>query len=193
MELQIFLENLMKVSLGSQAKDYKAKKAFKTTLSWIVNTNYRGGCHDTSAALYMLLFEQGLNPELCIGEVQITENKFFDHSWVSVDGMILDASICMPNIREYTFPPVFASKELFKLGAPEVRYGASSPVGFDSSAKFVSSVNLQEYSSGHQDNPNKLWNLTKTLAKEAGIKVNTGKLKSRYGGLTRTIAGKQPI
>jgi len=190
MELRIYLENLKKVSLGSQTKDYKAKKVFQPALSWIVKTDYRGGCHDTSAALHMLLCEQGLNSELCIGEVQIDENTFFDHSWVSVDEMILDASICMPNIGGYAFPPVFASKELLSLGSPKVSYGAISPVGFDSSAQFVSSVNLQEYSSGHPDDPNKLWDLTKILAKEAGIKVNAGKLKSRYGGLTRTIVRK---
>jgi hypothetical protein len=190
MELSIYLENLKKVSLGSQTKDYKVKKVFQPILSWIVKTDYRGGCHDTSAALHILLCEQGLNSELCIGEVQIDENTFFDHSWVTVDEMILDASICMPNIGGHAFPPVFASVELLKLGTPQVRYGAKSSQGFDSSAQFVSSVNLQEYSLAFPDNPNKFWSLTKILAKEAGIKVNVGKLKSLYSELTRTIVCK---
>lgn len=190
MELRAYLENLNKVFLHSKGDDYKAKKAFNPMLSWIIKTDYRGGCHDTSAALHMLLGEQGVNSELCIGEVKIDENNFFDHSWVTVDGMILDASICRPNFSGYAFPPVFASKELLKLDKPQVIYGEKSPVGFDSTAKFVSSVNLKDYSSGHPDDPNKLWDITKELAKEAGIKVNIGKLKNRYGELSRTIVLK---
>jgi hypothetical protein len=187
MELAIYLKNLQKISLSSQANDDKAKKVFSSVLSWIVKTNYCGGCHDTSAALHILLSEQGLNSELCIGEVQINENSFFDHSWVRVDGMILDASICRPNIGGYAFPPVFASKELLKMNVPQVIYGAKSPVGFDPVGQFVSSATLQEYSSGQPDDPNKLWNITQILAKEAGMKVNAEKLKGQYGGLIRTI------
>lgn len=187
MESKIWLINIDGVSLHSNSVDYKAKKSFKAVLNWIVKTNYRGGCHDTSAVLHMLLGEQGINSSLCIGEVKIDERSFFDHSWVTVDGLILDASVCMPNIGSYTFPPVFASKDLHTLDTPAIHYGVSSPVGFDSEAKFVSKASLSEYSLGHPDDPNKLWNLTKTLAKEAGIKVNAGKLKVRYGAVMRNI------
>jgi len=187
MESKIWLKNLDRVSLASANIDYKAKKVFKAVLNWILKTNYRGGCHDTSAALYMLLSEMGVNASLCIGEVKIDEKSFFDHSWVIVDDVILDASVCMPNIGGYAFPPVYASKELLALGSPKIHYGASSPVGFDSEAKFVSEANLSEYSSGHPDDPNKLWDLTKILAKQAGIKVNVGKLRSHYGTVTRNI------
>lgn len=187
MESKIWLKNLDRVFLNSKSNDYKTKKVFKAVLNWIVKTDYRGGCHDTSAALHMLLGEKGINSRLCIGEVKIDEESFFDHSWVTVDDLILDASVCMPNIGGYAFPPVFASKELLTLEIPKIHYGARSPEGFDSVAKFVSKASLSEYSLGHPDDPNKLWNLTKTLAKEAGIKVNTGKLKDRYGAVTRNV------
>lgn len=187
MELNTWLKNIDGVSLHSNSVDYKAKKVFKAVLNWIVKTNYRGGCHDTSAALHMLLGEQGINSRLCIGEVKIDEQSFFDHSWLTVEGLILDASVCMPNIMGYAFPPVFASKDLQTLDAPAIHYGVRSPVGFDSEAIFVSKASLSEYSLGHPDDPNKLWNLTKTLAKEAGIKANAGKLKEQYGAVMRNV------
>jgi hypothetical protein len=187
MDSNIWLKNIDRVALCSTSVDYKAKKAFKAVLNWIVKNNYRGGCHDTSAALHMLLGEQGVKSSLCIGEVKIDEQSFFDHSWVTVDDLVLDASVCMPNIGGYAFPPVFASKDLLTLDAPQIYYGERSPVGFDSEAKFVSSASLSEYSSGHPDDPNKLWSLTKTLAKEAGVKVNAGKLKDQYGAVMRHV------
>jgi len=184
MELQVWLKNLDRVSLGSVSLDYKAQKAFKVVLTWMVKTEYRGGCHDTSAALYMLLNELGVNSRLCIGEVKINDRNFFDHSWVMIDNVILDASVCMPNIGGYAFPPVYASKELLTLATPEIHYGIASPIGFDSDAKFVSKANLSEYSFGH---PNKLWNLTKKLAKKAGVKASSEKFKKQYGLVTRNI------
>jgi hypothetical protein len=187
MDSKIWLKNLNGVYLSPKGVDYKAKKVFKTVLNWIIKTEYRGGCHDTSAALHMLLSEQGINSSLCIGEVKIDEKYFFDHSWVTVDDLVLDASVCMPNIGGYAFSPVFASKELQNLGIPQIYYGAKSPLGFDSEAKFVSQANLLKYSLGHPDDPNKLWNLTKALAKEAGVKVNAGKLKKQYGAVKRNI------
>lgn len=187
MDSKIWLKNIDRVSLCSTRVDYKAKKVFKVVLNWIVKNNYRGGCHDTSAALHMLLGEQGVKSNLCIGEVKIDERRFFDHSWVTVDDLVLDASVCMPNIGGYAFPPVFASKDLLTLNAPQIYYGERSPVGFDNEAKFVSNASLSEYSSGHPDDPNKLWSLTKTLGKEAGIKVNAGKLKVQYGAVMRHV------
>jgi len=187
MESKVWLKNLDGASLKSKCVDYKAKKVFKAVLSWIVKYNYRGGCHDTSAALHMLLSEQGVKSSLCIGEVKVDEESFFDHSWVTVENLILDASVCMPNSGGYAFPPVFASKELLNLGSPQIHYGARSPVGLDDEAEFVSKVNLAEYSLGHPDDPKMLWKLTKTLAKESGLKVNTGKLQERYGTVIRNI------
>jgi hypothetical protein len=68
---------------------------FGSSLEWIYSTEYRGGCHDTSAAIYILLSEQGLSPHLCIGEVKYSES-YFDHSWIELNNKIYDAAICMP-------------------------------------------------------------------------------------------------
>ncbi len=187
MDLNTWLKNVDKVYLRNRGADYKAKKVFKAVLRWIVINEHRGGCHDTSAALHMLLTEQGVNSILCIGEVRIHERIHFDHSWVTVDELVFDASVCMPNMGGRAFPPVFASKDLSTLNTPTIYYGEESGQGFDNTAKFVSRASLAEYSSAHRDKPEMLWKLTKTLAKEAGFKVNAGKLKNRYGTLTRNV------
>ncbi|TYK64185.1 lasso peptide biosynthesis protein [Colwellia echini] len=186
MEFKQWLQNIENLS-HTQKSDYKIKKTFKAVLNWVYKTQYRGACHDTSAVLYILLMEQGVDAKLCIGEVKIDDNSYFDHSWVEVEGLVLDASVCMPNIGGYEFPPVFASKCLSNLTPPKLSYGKSSPVGLDDVGIFVSSVNLMDYSLGHPEDPNKLWKLAKTLSKEAEIKVNSGKLKDKYGNVKRIL------
>jgi len=159
-------------------------KVYLPVLSWIHRTQYRGGCHDTSAAMYILLGELGIKSELCIGEVQAGE-KWFDHSWLEVDGKIYDASVCMPNISEYAFPPVFYSADLDSGGKPDINYGNDSPVGLGDEAKFVISTTLGEYSDHNPNGPNQLWQLTKLLAKECGLKINAGKIRNKYQNVKR--------
>jgi len=186
MEFKLWLNNLDKI-MCSRKNDYLINKTFKGVLTWIYKTEYRGGCHDTSAALFMLLSEQGIDSKLCIGEVKIDDTSYFDHSWVEIDGLILDASVCMPNIGIYAFPPVYASQSLSMLGEPLITYGALSPVGFDEKGMLISSINLSDYSLGNAENPNILWDLTKILSKEIGLRVNAGKLKKKYGAVKRSL------
>ena len=186
MEFKLWLKNLTKITC-SRKNDYLINKTFKGVLTWIYKTEYRGGCHDTSAALFMLLSEQGIDSKLCIGEVKIDDTSYFDHSWVEIDGLILDASVCMPNIGIYAFPPVYASQSLSMLGEPLITYGALSPVGFDEKGMLISSINLSDYSLGNAENPNILWDLTKILSKEIGLRVNAGKLKKKYGAVKRSL------
>lgn len=159
-------------------------KVFCAALKWIYSKEYRGGCHDTSAAIYILLSECGLSPLLCIGEVKYGQS-YFDHSWVEVNSKIYDAAICMPNLEGVPSAPVFASIDLTTEDETELMYGLASPNGYDDEAKVVSSLTLAEYSHLHTDDPNKVWNLTKLLGREAGLKVNVAKIREKYGQVRR--------
>ncbi|MEK5436329.1 MULTISPECIES: lasso peptide biosynthesis protein [Paenibacillus] len=52
-----------------------------------------GVCHLLSSIMYVMLNEQGIESELCIGEVQRTDEPYFDHSWIEIDGKAFDLSI----------------------------------------------------------------------------------------------------
>jgi hypothetical protein len=157
---------------------------FGSSLEWIYSTEYRGGCHDTSAAIYILLSEQGLSPHLCIGEVKYSES-YFDHSWIEVNNKIYDAAICMPLTAGIPSSPVFASVDLMTGLQTELIYGLASSCGYDEEAQIVSAMSLGEYSEFHDNDPNKVWSLTKTLGKEAGMKINIGKIREKYRDVRR--------
>ena len=157
---------------------------FGKSLEWIYSKEYRGGCHDTSAAIYILLSELGLSPVLCIGEVK-HDQSFFDHSWIELNNKIYDAAVCMPNVEGVPNSPVFASKDLATNKDTELIYGVASPVGYDMAAQKILHMTIGEYSEFHTDDPNKVWNLTKTLGREASMKVNVGKIRDKYSSVRR--------
>jgi len=49
---------------------------YESMLDYVVNNNFTGACHSTSATMYILLSELGLNPKLKIGEFVHTLKKY---------------------------------------------------------------------------------------------------------------------
>ncbi|HDR8994456.1 TPA: hypothetical protein QDB01_000333 [Burkholderia vietnamiensis] len=132
--------------------------AFEPMLKFVVGTQYFGGCHDTSALMYMRLLRAGLpkdNVALCIGEV-VGPGGPFDHSWVEVNGKVLDVAICAPNESgKFAGGPVFGGIDLGSNTEPKCRFGVSSGSPLEPDAAMVYSMNLREYqkfqvSSGHK-------------------------------------------
>jgi len=185
MSLNIWQKNIDTLKTGL-TQGVKIAEIYSVILKWIYENEYRGGCHDTSVAMYIVLQESNIDCDLFFGEVK-TENQYFDHSWVEINMKIYDASICMPLLGGKWHPPVFSSYCLENNILSSLVYGASSGKGFDDTGQFVSSVNLSAYSQSHTENPNKVWELAKLFGKEAGIKLNIGKLKKQYGHKFRTI------
>ena len=66
------------------------------TLRYMKEKQLLGGCHATASALYVALSEQGFQTELCVGEIGSPDMRPFDHSWVTVDGQIIDLACYMP-------------------------------------------------------------------------------------------------
>ncbi|MFM5793070.1 hypothetical protein ACET6V_20125 [Aeromonas caviae] len=160
-------------------KDKTVAKIYVTLLNWIIATNYRGGCHDTSAIFHIILNEENIENTLCIGEVK-TGDKYFDHSWIEIDGLVYDPAVCMPLEGGRWHPPVFKSNDLDLQEPTKLVYGAQSPVGLDDIAKWVSLVNLGTYALAQPDSPEKMWHLTSFILMEYGLTLEPNKIKNKY-------------
>lgn len=163
----------------------KLYQAFEALLKYIWSNEYRGACHDTSAVLYIVLTEMGVDSELCIGEVGFRD-KFFDHSWVEVNGKIYDAAVSLPKIGGQSVgPAVFASLDLDTGEETTLVYGAASGVGFGGEAAIVVDKTLVEYSK-IQPSPN-IWQLAELVAQEIGMKFAKQSARKKYGHITRSL------
>lgn len=158
---------------------------FLELLKFVVESDYCGGCHDTSAVLHMLLTEVGVESTLCIGEVG-AGRFFFDHSWVEVDGRVFDVAVCMPHPEgEPVGGPVFGNIDLATGVQTSLRYGAESGDGLGAAAQPALVLDLQGYST-IQPNPN-IWILAVAMASRCGEPNATFKhFMDRYGHVRRT-------
>lgn len=159
---------------------------FAELLKFVVESDYCGGCHDSSAVLHMILAEAGIPSTLCIGEVGVG-GFFFDHSWVEIDGLIYDAAVCMPHPDgEIVGGPVFGSIDLETELQSHLHFGAESGEGLGDAAQPALRLDLQGYSSVQPD-PD-IWVLAVAMASRCGDPNATfNGFRSRYGRVRRTL------
>lgn len=184
LEVDLWIERTLAIAQDRQWPS-PVREAFIHVLAFILIKNYQGACHSTSAALAIVLREHGLEPQLCIGEVQCDQG-YFDHSWVEIDGVVLDAAICapLPGGAEVS-GPVFASLCLDDGGPTVLGYGSTSGLGLGVDAMPAMSNNLLDYSS-LQPTPT-IWELAAGILNVMGHDASTVALRGKYGHLARTL------
>lgn len=157
-------------------KGVKIHKAFCALLDYIHRRNWQGACHASTTVLYSLLAVQGIEADICLGEVCFG-NIIFDHSWVEVDAKIYDAAISNPLVGGVSFSPVFRGIELTTSTPTELRYGVPSGQGYDAHAKWIRSVSVSEYMRGFPNHPRGLLGLAKEIGVFCGLRLNMNALQ----------------
>ena len=73
---------------------------------------------------YMLRFlNLGYSPKLCIGEM-LGQGLYFDHSWIELDGQILDIAISMTLLGGAPVSePIVFGKNIRSGKEPVIKYG----------------------------------------------------------------------
>lgn len=161
-------------------------QAYAVLLNFVWENDWTGACHDTSAALYMVLAEMGFTPQIVVGEVKAAAG-IFDHSWVELDGKIFDVAVGFPGEDgQYVGPSVFASLNLATGGPTELHYGVRSPSGLDEIGRFVATANLEQYSAAQPEGLT-IWDITPHIGAACG--VNMSDLRSKFGKVTRVVRG----
>ena len=159
---------------------------FSELLKFVVESEYCGGCHDTSAVLHMLLAEAGVESTLCIGEVGVG-SLYFDHSWIEVRGRAFDVAVCMPHEDgEAVGGPVFGNVDLTTRASSALRYGAVSGQGIGDAAQPALLLDLNGYSAVQPD-PD-IWILSVAMASRCGNERATfNGFRERYGNVRRSL------
>lgn len=143
-----------------------------------------GACHLISSIFHVLLNEQNIDNELCIGEVK-TGEQYFDHSWIEIDGKVFDIAIQL-TLDGTINPPVYGSYDLGTGTQTGRVYGTQSSIGLGSMAKKVLKTPFTNYLDGYGNFKHGAWKIVKDIAKELQIKVNIDELRTKYADVTRT-------
>lgn len=147
------------------------EQAIKNTLlgafDFIVENHFQGGCHMISAVLFMLLSEQGFQPIIKTGEVGIAD-YLFDHSWLELDGKIIDLTI-MNTLNDYKkLPPVVMNKSVSSGLESDFKYGVSP--NLDVEAQLVLAQSIGQYIQAGKDH--KTYFVLESIAKKVGTQID---------------------
>ena len=142
-----------------------------------------GACHATCSALYVILSELGYKPTLCIGEV-LGQGLYFDHSWIEIDGKIIDLAVNMTLLGGAPASGVIVFDKDILTGAMSVLdYGVSGR-GIEGEALTVMNLPFTMYMDNFRDENDGLWGVVReVMQKDIDIK----ELRSKYNGVERQL------
>ncbi|MDD9261699.1 MULTISPECIES: SEC-C metal-binding domain-containing protein [Bacillus cereus group] len=130
------------LAIDGFACDDQIKKIIRGSFNFIVEHDYQGGCHLISAIIHILLTEKGYDSVVRIGEVKIN-NFVFDHSWVEIEGEVIDIAIMNTLQNGLRFAPVIYGKSITTGTNVEYTYGVSHAL--DATAQLVISQSIGQY------------------------------------------------
>jgi hypothetical protein len=156
---------------------YKILTTFCCMLDFIHQRTWKGACHASSAVLYVLLKEQGLDPVLCHGMIEKQHGISFYHSWVEVEGKVYDAAISNTLSLDLDAPPVFAGIDLATKQHSEIVYGIRSWRGSDDSMR---NMDFNSFMDAFLHHRHGLWGVARDAGRRIGVRLNIGKLRAVY-------------
>lgn len=154
----------------------KVRFAYDAIMQVICKNQWYGACHATSAMLFIALESEGYSPHLHLG--QSKADKFFDHSWVTLDGEIYDTAIAFDLANKQYVGPTFAGIDLDTKSPTTMLYG-NSDLPFDETTHLPATGVITEYMDG---NP-KLWELLRWVYERVGIPFDKELLWNKYSSV----------
>ncbi|WP_313891109.1 lasso peptide biosynthesis protein [Psychrobacillus sp.] len=144
-----------------------------------------GACHLMSSVFHVLLNEQGIDNELCIGEVK-TGEQYFDHSWVEIDGKVFDIAIQL-TLDGSKNAPVYGGYDLFTVTASDLEYGSKSIAGLDEVAQQIYVTPFVNYMDAYPVFKEGAWKIVKVIGKNLRLKLERIELRQKYKDTRRIL------
>jgi len=148
-----------------------------------------GACHASCSALYVAVSELGYSPKLCIGEL-MGQGLYFDHSWIEIDGHILDIAISMTLLGGAPVSePIVLGKNIRTGQEPIIKYGVPGR-GIEGETLIVKNLPFVDYMDNFPDEKNGLWGVVQELL---GRKVDITAFREKYKNVDRVIVRKETV
>ncbi len=141
-------------------------------------------CHALSSVLFVALSELGYHPKLIIGECQHNGKEPFDHSWVTLDGMIIDIAPDHSSEDEGEPGIVILDTDIRHNRKYTLHYGINSGLRMSSEAVRVMNSLFPDYMSGCPWEKHGLWTVLEMIMPN-GYEADIPQLKSRYQNVQR--------
>lgn len=156
--------------------DAHLSDSLKNLYRYMHTKQWWGACHATCSVLYVVLSELGYSPELCIGEVY-GGDLYFDHSWIEIDGKIIDLAINMTLLGGAAASGVIIFDKDIETGNKyTLNYGVAGR-RIEGETLTVMNLSFVDYMDAYPEEKNGLWDV---VSKVLGSPVDVAKLREKY-------------
>lgn len=177
---------LQAIESAFQAEHYETDISIVVTnlFRYMKKKNWIGACHATSSVLYVALSELGYSPRLCYGEIEYGTPKTADHSWVELNGKIIDLA-CSMTLKGGTAisNPVILGYDVITRSFPNIRYGISDGHGLDMQTRMIANMSFTEYMDMFPDEKDGLWGVLLHILPTASLEIDA--MRKKYQNVTR--------
>lgn len=145
-----------------------------------------GMCHVYTSVLYAALAEKNIKSEMHIGQCQYMNDGPFDHSWLTINSVIVDVAICSPAPwgRQYTQGPVIAGIDIFTNKSSGIKYGVKTGLPFDDDTSMVLDMTFCEYMDDYPREKHGLWTVVNHIS---GTTNNVSAMRQIHANADRVI------
>ena len=153
---------------------------------YMIAKNFFGACHAFSSVLFVAFSELGLNTQIFIGECQKQGEKAFDHSWITIDGKIIDIAVYYPltqRINTMSGPIIF-DIDAVTMKNEMVSYGINTGLPLSIDTQRVIDTAFDVYMSGFPREINGLWTVLKNIMPNT-YNFDLDSLKEKYADTKR--------
>lgn len=176
---------LIRETVSAEGYDDQIADVLCNMVRYIKEKQWMGACHASSAVLYVIFMELGYDVELCVGEVEKPGYKPFDHSWIKLDGKIIDIAVIMTLMGGLPISEaVVLDKDIMTKQKYDIKYGIVTPFGLGEEAHIVMSVPFIDYMDGFPDETNGLWGV---IAKVSTVDLDMQYLRNKYKDVKRNF------
>ena len=180
-------EQLIREAVCENGYDEKVADALCNLSRYMQRRQWWGACHASSSALYVALSELGFKPRLCIGEVK-ERDIYFDHSWIELDGKIIDMAIGMTLMGGASVSePILFGKNIKTGREPIVEYGFCGR-GIEDESLSVLNLPFVDYMDAYPDEKDGLWSVVSELI---GREIDIDILRCKYKDVDRILIRKK--
>lgn len=178
MDMSLWRAGMQKVLKGDP-NSLTITRTLTVVLRYIEKRRWQGACHAVSAVIYVLLREQGVVAELCLGEVR-RDRIVFNHSWIEIDGAVYDAAIVLTLDGEQFSAPVVRGADVQTGKASDVEYGFNSGQPDDPPTSMIRKTSFVAFLDGFPDHSYGLCGLAADLGLQLGLRLDVPELREKY-------------
>ena len=155
--------------------------------TYMMKKNVCGCCHAFSSVLYVAFSELGYSPFIFIGECQKDGMKPFDHSWITIDGKIIDIAVYYSLTEQINLVsgPIIFDKDVVNDINVSTHYGINTGLPMSSDTLKVMNIPFVTYMNNFPYEIDGLWSVLKKIYPKE-IEINE-KFKQKYSEVKRTF------